>query len=87
MGYFIKEHEWAKILIILKQQKDIYIGHEQALRALIEAIWQDQAVSGVFYLLSMEVGELFINALTNGVRGVFGRGFLRHLKLSLIKIM
>ena len=59
MDYFIKEHECAQILIILRQQKDIYIVHEQALRIFTEAICQDQTVNGVCFLLIMVAGDLY----------------------------
>lgn len=38
MNYLIKENEWQSILLLLHQQKHIYIGSEITLRRFIEAI-------------------------------------------------
>ena len=39
MDYFIKEHEWKSILLILRDQENVYCISELALRHFIEAVF------------------------------------------------
>lgn len=39
MNHLIKENEWQRILLLLRQQKHIYIGSEIKLRLFIEAVY------------------------------------------------
>jgi hypothetical protein len=76
MDYYINDYAWEKIYMFLTTVKGIHCRNSESLRTFIEGVYYafyERVVNGGCFPSVMVIGEQFINVLSIGQNGVFGR--------------